>query len=241
MLGLVKSWIGTKFTSQFGDLIADLALDATTIVGVDLGEGLREVDIKKYIKVEKVPGGQLEDSVVIKGVMINKDVIAPGKMRRKIVNPRIILLDCPLEYKKGKNQTNAELLKEEDWGVLLKLEEEYIESLCVQILLKEEDWGVLLKEIHADGLYARLSLAWPSFKGQNAMKFWRHEYLKHGDCSNQTWYFHTALRFVVAIRRCCSIAAHPGISLQSPCKRNSTTPGKASSHMQVVRPKIFTA
>ncbi|KAK7857812.1 t-complex protein 1 subunit gamma [Quercus suber] len=139
MLGLIKSCIGTKFTSQFGDLIADLALDATTTVGVDLGQGLREVDIKKYIKVEKVPGGQLEDSKVLKGVMINKDVIVPGKMRRKIVNPRIILLDCPLEYKKGENQTNAELVKEEDWSILLKMEEEYIESLCVQILKFKPD------------------------------------------------------------------------------------------------------
>ncbi|GFZ17478.1 TCP-1/cpn60 chaperonin family protein [Actinidia rufa] len=139
MLGLVKSCIGTKFTSQFGDLIADLAIDATTTVGVDLGQGLREVDIKKYIKVEKVPGGQLEDSKVLKGVMFNKDVVAPGKMRRKIVNPRIILLDSPLEYKKGENQTNAELVKEEDWGVLLKMEEEYIENLCMQILKFKPD------------------------------------------------------------------------------------------------------
>ncbi|XP_020412140.1 T-complex protein 1 subunit gamma-like [Prunus persica] len=97
------------------------------------------MDIQKYIKVEKVPGGQLEDSVVRKGVMINKDVIAPGKMRRKIFNQRIILLDWPLEYKKGENQTNAELLKEEDWGVLLQLEEEYIERLCVQILKFKPD------------------------------------------------------------------------------------------------------
>ncbi|KAE8662820.1 glutelin type-B 2-like [Hibiscus syriacus] len=97
MLGLVKSCIGTKFTSQFGDLIDDLAIDATQTVGVDIGQGLREIDIKKYIKVEKVPGGQLEDSDVLKGVMINKDVVAPGKMKRKIVNPHIILLDCPPE------------------------------------------------------------------------------------------------------------------------------------------------
>ncbi|XP_043700719.1 T-complex protein 1 subunit gamma-like isoform X2 [Telopea speciosissima] len=139
MLGLVKSCIATKFTSHFGDLIADLAIDATMAVGVDLGQGLREVDIKKYIKVEKVPGGQLEDSRVLKGVMFNKDIVAPGKMRRKILNPRIVLLDCPLEYKKGENQTNAELLKEEDWGVLLKLEEEYIENLCAQILKFKPD------------------------------------------------------------------------------------------------------
>ncbi|KAI8526963.1 hypothetical protein RHMOL_Rhmol12G0039600 [Rhododendron molle] len=139
MMELVKSCIGTKFTSQFGDLVADLALDATTTIGVDLGQGLREVDIKKYIKVEKVPGGQLEDSKVLKGVMFNKDVVAPGKMRRKIINPRIILLDCPLEYKKGENQTNAELVREEDWAVLLKMEEEYIESICMQILKFKPD------------------------------------------------------------------------------------------------------
>ncbi|KAJ3681560.1 hypothetical protein LUZ60_016049 [Juncus effusus] len=139
MLGLVKSSIGTKFTGQFGDLIADLAIDATTTVGVDLGQGMKEVDIKKYIKVEKVPGGQLEDSRVLKGVMFNKDVVAPGKMRRKILNPRIMLLDCPLEYKKGENQTNAELVREEDWEILLKMEEEYIEKLCVQILKFKPD------------------------------------------------------------------------------------------------------
>ncbi|KAJ8756217.1 hypothetical protein K2173_024764 [Erythroxylum novogranatense] len=140
----IASCIGTKFTSQFGDLIAilnvqDLAIDATTTVVVDLGQGLREVDIKNYIKVEKVPGGQLEDSKVLKGVMFNKDVVAPGKMKRKIVNPRIILLDCPLEYKKGENQTNVELVKEEDWGVLLKMEEEYIENMCMQILKFKPD------------------------------------------------------------------------------------------------------
>lgn len=34
------------------------------------------------------------------GVMFNKDV-THSKMRRKIENPRVLLLDCPLEYKKG--------------------------------------------------------------------------------------------------------------------------------------------
>ncbi|KAE8680712.1 T-complex protein 1 subunit gamma [Hibiscus syriacus] len=60
-------------------------------------------------------------------------------MKRKIANPRVILLDCPLEYKKGENQTNAELDREEDWEVLLKMEEEYIENLCLQILKFKPD------------------------------------------------------------------------------------------------------
>lgn len=139
MLNIVRSCIGTKFTSRFGTLIADLAIDSVAIISVDLGNGLREVDIKKYIKTEKIPGGQLEDSKVLKGVMFNKDVVSPGKMRRKILNPRIILLDSPLEYKKGENQTNAELMKEEDWATLLHMEEEYIEQLCVQIIKFKPD------------------------------------------------------------------------------------------------------
>jgi hypothetical protein len=49
--------------------------------------------------------------------MFNKDVVAPGRMRRRIEKPRILLLDCPMEYKKGENQTNVELSKEEDWCV----------------------------------------------------------------------------------------------------------------------------
>lgn len=54
-------------------------------------------------------------SQALKGVMFNKDVVVPGRMRRRIANPRILLLDCPLEYKKGESQTAVELMKEEDW------------------------------------------------------------------------------------------------------------------------------
>lgn len=43
---------------------------------------------------------------VLDGVMFNKDV-THSKMRRKIEKPRILLLDCPLEYKKGEVSTRA--------------------------------------------------------------------------------------------------------------------------------------
>lgn len=95
----------------------ELALDAVRCVTVDV-HGQREIDIKKYAKIEKVPGGAIEDCRVLKGVMFQKDVVAPGRMRRKIHDPRVLLLDCPLEYKKGENQTNVELTREEDWCVM---------------------------------------------------------------------------------------------------------------------------
>ncbi|PSC73318.1 T-complex 1 subunit gamma [Micractinium conductrix] len=147
MLNIVNSCIGTKFTMRFGSLIADLALDAVQTVKVEHGEGRREIDIKKYAKVEKIPGGAIEDSRVLKGVMFEKDVVVPARMRRKIENPRILLLDCPLEYKKGENQTNVEVMREEDWATLLKMEEEWIQKTCDQIVAFKPDVVITEKGI----------------------------------------------------------------------------------------------
>ena len=83
--------------------------------GCVYGCPLVDRDVGCALQVEKLPGGSIEDCRVLKGVMFQKDVVAPGRMRRKIASPRILLLDCPLEYKKGENQTNVELSKEEDW------------------------------------------------------------------------------------------------------------------------------
>lgn len=46
--------------------------------------------------MEKIPGGLIEDSCVLNGVMVNKDM-THSNMRRYIKNPRVVLLDCPLE------------------------------------------------------------------------------------------------------------------------------------------------
>lgn len=46
---------------------------------------------------------------------------------------RVILLDCPLEYKKGENSINVELKDANNFEQLLKLEEEYVKGLCEDI------------------------------------------------------------------------------------------------------------
>merc|ERR1719352_37179 len=143
LLSLVQSCIGTKFSSRWGDRVIEMAVQATLRVvqerGSSTGEGtVKEVDIKRYAKVEKVPGGEPADSRVLRGVMFNKDVTHP-RMRRKIVRPRVLLLDCPLEYKKGDSNANVEITKEEDWNTLLRIEEEYIENMCAQIVAVRPD------------------------------------------------------------------------------------------------------
>jgi T-complex protein 1 subunit gamma len=138
MIKIIKSCIGTKFVSKWSDLACKIALDAVSTVAMD-ENGRKEIDIKRYARIEKVriyflgvnefkihdlanlnaitkiPGGSMEDSEVLKGVMINKDIVHP-RMRRQTENPRILLLDCNLEYKKGESQTSLEFSKEADFA-----------------------------------------------------------------------------------------------------------------------------
>ncbi|KAI2631970.1 T-complex protein 1 [Hypoxylon sp. NC1633] len=146
MFGLISSSIGTKFVSRWTDLMCSLALNAVRTVTWDAGNGKQEVDIKRYARVEKVPGGEIEDSRVLDGVMLNKDITHP-KMRRKIENPRIILLDCPLEYKKGESQTNIEISKEEEWNRILQIEEEQVKAMCESILAFKPDLVITEKGV----------------------------------------------------------------------------------------------
>ena len=128
LTNIVNSSIGTKFASRWGQLIVDLAVKAVRTVYRKDGESI-EIDVKRYAKVEKIPGGSLEESTVLDGVMFNKDVTHPG-MRREIKNPRVVLLDCPLEYKKGESMTNMEFTADDDFKKALAMEETEVKRMC---------------------------------------------------------------------------------------------------------------
>ncbi|XP_044017024.1 T-complex protein 1 subunit gamma isoform X2 [Aphidius gifuensis] len=137
LIEVVKSCVGTKFIGRWSELACQIALDAVETVTLE-ENGRREIDIKRYAKVEKIPGGSIEESHVLKGVMLNKDVTHP-KMKRLIKNPRIVLLDCTLEYKKGESQTNVEIMKETDFTRILELEEEHVKKICDEIISVKPD------------------------------------------------------------------------------------------------------
>merc|ERR1719266_1328352 len=142
---VIQSCVGTKFIAKWSDLACDIAMDAVKTVTAENG-GKREIDIKRYAKIEKIPGGTIEESRVLNGVMFNKDVTHP-KMKRRIENPKILLLDCNLEYKKGESQTNIEIMKEEDFSKILEMEETYIKKICDDILKFSPDLVITEKGV----------------------------------------------------------------------------------------------
>ncbi|XP_015672107.1 T-complex protein 1 subunit gamma [Protobothrops mucrosquamatus] len=145
MLKIISSAISTKAINRWSDLACSIALDAVRTVELE-ENGRKEIDIKKYAKVEKIPGGFIEDSRVLPGVMINKDITHP-RMRRTIKNPRIILLDCSLEFKKGESQTDIEITREEDFARILQMEEEFIQQMCEHLIKVKPDLIITEKGI----------------------------------------------------------------------------------------------
>lgn len=133
------SCVGTKFAARWGSLIIDLALHAcrTIMKGVTNVNKLN-LEIKRYAKVEKIPGGMIDECKVLDGCMMNKDV-THGQMRREIRNPRVLLLDCTLEYKKAESQTAMNMTKDTDMHDALQQEINEISILCQHIMKHNPD------------------------------------------------------------------------------------------------------
>ncbi|MEM7813522.1 MAG: thermosome subunit beta [Candidatus Aenigmatarchaeota archaeon] len=86
------------------DSLAKLAVEAVRAVA-EVRNGRVEVD-KDDIKIEKKQGGSLDDTELIRGIVIDKEVVHPN-MPKRVNDARIALLDCELEVKD--TETNAEI------------------------------------------------------------------------------------------------------------------------------------
>lgn len=125
MIKVILTTICTKLVGKFSRLICELSLKAAK--EFDLREN--PINNSAYLKIQKIPFGNFEDSKILSGVMIIKDISHP-KMRRIIKNAKILLLDCPIEFRKGESQASIEMFDENDWEKLLKEEENYIIYIC---------------------------------------------------------------------------------------------------------------
>ena len=84
--------------------LADIAIDAVKQITEQRGE--RKVADIDNIQIIKKEGKSLLDTQLIKGIIVDKEVIHAG-MPKRVENAKIALLDCPLEVEK--TEFNAEI------------------------------------------------------------------------------------------------------------------------------------
>ncbi|MCE4628298.1 MAG: thermosome subunit, partial [Desulfurococcales archaeon] len=78
--------------------IIEIVIQAIRTVAEKKPDGTYDVDLD-LVKIEKKKGGSLLDSQLVKGVVIDKEVVHP-KMPKIKKNAKILVLDAPLEIQK---------------------------------------------------------------------------------------------------------------------------------------------
>lgn len=84
-----------------------------------------DMDVRRYVKIKKIPGGRPCDSEHVNGAVITKNV-AHKQMSRPQNNPRIMLVTFPLEFHRVEGQYMQ-------FGQILRQEKEYLGNLASRI------------------------------------------------------------------------------------------------------------
>ncbi len=78
--------------------IIEMVIDAIKTIAEKQEDGTYKVDLDN-VKIEKKKGGSLRDSILVRGVVLDKEVVHPG-MPKRVENAKILVLDAPLEIQK---------------------------------------------------------------------------------------------------------------------------------------------
>ena len=97
LVKVAKTSMASKLISKESDQLAALCADALLAVAEKVGEEYR-VDIDD-VKVEKKTGSGLRQTELIKGIVLDKEVVHAG-MPKRIEDAKIALINSPLEIEK---------------------------------------------------------------------------------------------------------------------------------------------
>jgi archaeal chaperonin len=101
---VAKTSMQTKLVRKDSDQLADIIVRAVLAIAEKEDEKYN-VDIDD-IKVEKKAGGSIKDSVIIQGIVLDKEIVHGG-MPRKIIEAKIALINKALEI--SKTETDAKI------------------------------------------------------------------------------------------------------------------------------------
>jgi len=120
--------LGSKIINRCHRQMAEIAVNAILAVA-DLER--KDVDFE-LIKVEGKVGGKLEDTVLVKGVVVDKDFSHP-QMPKSVKDAKIAILTCPFEPPKPKTKHKLDITSVEDYRKLREYEKAKFEEMVDQV------------------------------------------------------------------------------------------------------------
>ncbi len=112
------------------DKLTEMAVDAILQVA-EKKDGKYFVDIDN-VKIEKKEGGSLDDTKLVYGIVLDKEVVHPG-MPKRIEKAKIALLNCPIEIEKTEISAKIHITSPEQMRAFLEQETEMLKKMVDKI------------------------------------------------------------------------------------------------------------
>jgi archaeal chaperonin len=111
--------------------LAELVVEAVTTVA-EKKDGKIIVD-RDNIKREKKHGGNAEDTTLVRGIVIDKEVVHPA-MPKKVENAKIALLDVALEIKETETDAEIRITSPEQMQAFIEQEHKMLKDMVDKIV-----------------------------------------------------------------------------------------------------------
>ena len=122
--------LASKILAEDKEAMAELAVNAILQVAEKTPDGYK-VDIDD-VKVEKKPGESLTDTALIKGIVLDKEIVHPG-MPKRVEDAKIALVDAPLEVEKTEFDAKINIENPEQMKSFLDEEEKMLKDMTDKV------------------------------------------------------------------------------------------------------------
>ena len=131
MLGkIARTSMASKLVSVNSEPLSKIVVDAVIAVA-EKADGHYKVDIDN-IKVEKKAGGSIEDTKLIQGIVLDKEVVH-GAMPKRIEEAKIALLNAALEIEKPEMSAEIRISEPQQMHMFLEEENRMLKSMVDKI------------------------------------------------------------------------------------------------------------
>eukprot|EP01063_Lacrimia_lanifica_P033596 TRINITY_DN6021_c0_g1_i1.p1 TRINITY_DN6021_c0_g1~~TRINITY_DN6021_c0_g1_i1.p1 ORF type:complete len:537 (+),score=270.75 TRINITY_DN6021_c0_g1_i1:52-1662(+) len=125
-----RSTLNSKIINKYRDHMADICVDAVMSVA-DLDRKDVNLDL---IKIESKVGGRLEETQLVQGIVLDKDISHP-QMPKVVEDAKVAILTCAFEPPKPKTKHKVDLDSAEAYEKMHEIEQNYFRDQ-VQLVKK---------------------------------------------------------------------------------------------------------
>src|ERR1041384_3329060 len=141
---IAKTSMQTKLVSQESDEIAQIVVSAILQVSEKIESG-NKVDIDD-IKVDKKAGGSLRDTKLIKGIVLDKEVVHGG-MPKRTEKAKIALINSALEIEKTEFDAKINISSPDQMKMFLEEENKMLKTMVDKIISSGANIAICQKGI----------------------------------------------------------------------------------------------